>query len=110
MTRNHGVLLNRPGSQEVRSSGAAEWDRDFPILLMAINRPPSMKISLQGEAWQGRAPARSGLARQMNIAKSKHPPIVREKGRRDVQRRIAQERVPTTDTLGKVRVISEKEH
>jgi hypothetical protein len=46
----------------------------------------------------------------MKIAKPKHPPIAREKGRRDVQRRIAQERVPTTDTLGKVRVISEKEH
>jgi len=38
------------------------------------------------------------------------PDRARKKGRRDVQRRIAQERVPTTDTLGKVRVISEKEH
>jgi hypothetical protein len=43
----------------------------------------------------GRASARSGLARPMKIAKSKHPPIVREKGRRNMQRRIAQERVPT---------------
>jgi hypothetical protein len=30
----------------------------------------------------------------MKIAKPKHPPIVRERGRLGVQRRIAQERVP----------------
>jgi hypothetical protein len=44
-----------------------------------------------GEGWLGRAPA---LALPMKIAKPKHRPIVHEKGRRDVQRRIAQERVP----------------
>jgi len=47
-----------------------------------------------GEAWQGRAPARSGLARPVKIAKPEHLLIVNEKGRRDAQRRIAQERVP----------------
>jgi hypothetical protein len=36
----------------------------------------------------------------MKIAKPKHPPIVREKGRRDVQRRIAQERVPSVPDMG----------
>jgi hypothetical protein len=42
---------------------------------------------------KGRAPARSGLARPIKIAKPIIPPIVREKRRRDAQRRIAQERV-----------------
>jgi hypothetical protein len=56
MTRNHGVLLNRPGSQEVRSSGAAEWDCDFPILLWRLIGPHAMKISLQGESWQDALP------------------------------------------------------
>ena len=52
-------------------------------------------------AVQGRAPARSGVARPMNIEKANISRTVRgivgqkRKLGRDVQRRIAQERVPT---------------
>jgi hypothetical protein len=46
-------------------------------------------------AVEGRAPARSGLARPMKMEKQNFPGPGAENSRRDVQRRIAQERVPT---------------
>jgi hypothetical protein len=55
-----------------------------------------------GTGGQGRAPARTGVTRPIKIAKPTIPPIVREKRHRDLQRRIARERVPA--------VRSAKEH
>jgi hypothetical protein len=37
----------------------------------------------------------SGAARPMKVEKAKHPRTVPENGSREVQRRIAQERIPT---------------